>query len=261
MNRGRQNRKLKYIKIKKIDYYHLIKRISLLTESNKKLKYENINYRQMNEVLKNELDSFNRTIYENKNLENQERQKNKIMENVIIDGKEESIEYNNDNELDDMEDELYEENDNITDSDNDSVHSNYSETNKGNIRKQYNKLDNNEEELKVVNKLKKNYLNVLKNGKDFIFNEMRKNNRNTLKLFSDIYKKYINNKIDGNYINNIYELYDKNKSRFIKNLEICYKIYNNNKLINSDYIFPLYTFNYIKKSSIDNLIELIENVV
>lgn len=67
--------------------------------------------------------------------------------------------------------------------------------------------------------------------------------------------------IKDDYINNIYEIYDKNKSRFMKNLEISFKICSNDRLYNSNYVFPLYTFNRIKKSSIDNFINLLEKHV
>jgi pyruvate-formate lyase-activating enzyme len=102
-------------------------------------------------------------------------------------------------------------------------------------------------------------LNLLKCKDDVnLLNDVIVNNRNTLKLFNDLYTKIKNNQINSD---NIYEMYDKNKSRFLKNLEIIFKICSNEKIINSNLVFPLYTFNSIKKTSIDSFIKLIEEMV
>ena len=81
-----------------------------------------------------------------------------------------------------MEDELYEENNNISqirndntkhedeekESDNDSTisntnsYSNSTTNNNSKHRKDYTKIDNNEENLKVINRLRKNNLNMIK---------------------------------------------------------------------------------------------------
>jgi hypothetical protein len=60
MSRVRPNKKLKYIKINKKDYYYLIKKISFLTKNNKILTDENNNYKKINEELKNQLNNINR---------------------------------------------------------------------------------------------------------------------------------------------------------------------------------------------------------
>lgn len=170
---------------------------------------------------------------------------------------------NDSNTLDDELDELYEESNTLSDVEmgEELCNEKYSNINTNKKRKKYNKLNEDDENLKVINKLSKLNSNLHKNKQDSVFDNIKLNNRNTLKLFNDIYIKYSNNQIDDNYINDIYEIYDKNKSRFMKNLEISFKIYNNNKVSNSNFVFPLYTFNSIKKTSIDNFIALIEKLV
>ena len=80
-----------------------------------------------------------------------------------------------------------------------------------------------------------------------LFDDIIINDRNTLKLFNNLYIKFKFNEISNDYIGSIYKTYDKNKSRFVKNLEISFKICNNEKIINSNFIFLLYTFNSIKR--------------
>jgi hypothetical protein len=312
MSRVRPNKKLKYIKINKKDYYYLIKKISFLTKNNKILTDENNNYKKINEELKNQLNNINRNTLklESKKCYNDKcnevgnwlvnnnlyclnhfkvieyhEQNNKIDKEVIEeDIYDEFLESNNnknksyedeilESDLEDIEDELYEENNSISSGndieeydDNSSITSNTSNysttTNSNNNKKQrkdYIKINNNEENLKVINRLKKNNLNLLKCKDDVnLLNDVIVNNRNTLKLFNDLYTKIKNNQINSD---NIYEMYDKNKSRFLKNLEISFKICSNEKIINSNLVFPLYTFNSIKKTSIDSFIKLIEEMV
>jgi hypothetical protein len=312
MSRVRPNKKLKYIKINKKDYYYLIKKISFLTKNNKILTDENNNYKKINEELKNQLNNINRNTLklESKKCYNDKcnevgnwlvnnnlyclnhfkvieyhEQNNKIDKEVIEeDIYDEFLESNNnknksyedeilESDLEDIEDELYEENNSISSGndieeydDNSSITSNTSNysttTNSNNNKKQrkdYIKINNNEENLKVINRLKKNNLNLLKCKDDVnLLNDVIVNNRNTLKLFNDLYTKIKNNQINSD---NIYEMYDKNKSRFLKNLEISFKICSNEKITNSNLVFPLYTFNSIKKTSIDSFIKLIEEMV
>lgn len=276
-------KKLKYIKINRSDYYKLVKKVNLLTNRNKVLIDQNKKYEKDTIELKYELDNYKNTLKDN----NMEYDKCKKYENYDTEYRQGSYEINNNGfidkekslecELEDMEDELYEENNSINgnisdnivykscerDYDNNSITSNtinYSiETSSNNKkhRKGYNKIDNDEENLKVLNRLRKNNLNLNKYKDDgSLFSDIIANNRNTLKLFNDLYIKIKNNEISSD----IYEIYDKNKSRFIKNLEISYKIYNS-KVINSNLVFPLYTFNSIKKTSIDNFIKLIEEII
>lgn len=56
--------------------------------------------------------------------------------------------------------------------------------------------------------------------------------RNTIVFFKDIYESYKNheNTESKQYIDDVYIFYDKNKSRFLRNIELCYKLYNNNKI-------------------------------
>jgi hypothetical protein len=290
MSRVRPNKKLKYIKINKKDYYYLIKKISFLTKNNKILTDENNNYKKINEELKNQLNNINRNTLklESKKCYNDKcnevgnwlvnnnlyclnhfkvieyhEQNNKIDKEVIEeDIYDEFLESNNnknknyedeilESDLEDIEDELYEENNSISSGndieeydDNSSITSNtsnYSTTTNGNNnkkqRKDYIKINNNEENLKVINRLKKNSLNLLKCKDDVnLLNDVIVNNRNTLRLFNDLYTKIKNNQINSDII---YEMYDKNKSRFLKNLEISFKICSNEKIINSNLVFPL----------------------
>jgi hypothetical protein len=261
-----------------------------LTKNNKTLTDENNNYKKINEELKNQLNNINRNTLklESKKCYNDKcnevgnwlvnnnlyrlnhfkvieyhEQNNKIDKEVIEeDIYDEFLESNNnknknyedeilESDLEDIEDELYEENNSISSGndieeydDNSSITSNtsnYSTTTNGNNnkkqRKDYIKINNNEENLKVINRLKKNSLNLLKCKDDVnLLNDVIVNNRNTLRLFNDLYTKIKNNQINSDII---YEMYDKNKSRFLKNLEISFKICSNEKIINSNLVFPL----------------------
>ncbi|KAI8060405.1 uncharacterized protein B0P05DRAFT_574768 [Gilbertella persicaria] len=146
----------------------------------------------------------------------------------------------------------------ISQSGNESIYSNYSDTNKNTLKRKYKKSNAEIEIDKVKTKLINN-LNILSKN-NILYLKLKNNNRDTLKLLSEIYLKYINDD-DINYIDSVYECYDKNKSRFLKNLEISYKIHSSKKLVNSNYIFPLYTFNKIKKTSVDELIYNLENIL
>jgi hypothetical protein len=128
-----------------------------------------------------------------------------------------------------------------------------------NKRNKYKKLDNSKEVIKVINKLKDNLTRLKKNNN--LYEKIKTNNRNTLETFANIFYKYTNNEIDDDYITDVSKIYDKNKSRFLKNIEISYKIYSNEKLINSDYIFSLYTFNSLKKTSLNTLIDYINKLL
>jgi hypothetical protein len=153
MSRVRPNKKLKYIKINKKDYYYLIKKISFLTKNNKILTDENNNYKKINEELKNQLNNINRNTLklESKKCYNDKcnevgnwlvnnnlyclnhfkvieyhEQNNKIDKEVIEeDIYDEFLESNNnknknyedeilESDLEDIEDELYEENNSIS---------------------------------------------------------------------------------------------------------------------------------------------------
>lgn len=267
-------KKLKYIKINRKDYYHLIKKVTLLTNNNKILIEQNENYKKEIIELKYELDNYSKNTLKDNNMEYLNYENYKNYNNNIYTNTNESSE----SELEDMEDELYEENvgtnsnvnndnkyencegeyDNHSITSNTSNYSTEKSNNSDKDRKKYIKIDNDEENLKVINRLRKNNINLNKYRDDgSLFNDIMTNNRNTLKLFHDLYIKIKDNVIS----NDIYEIYDKNKSRFMKNLEISFKIFNNSKIVDSNLIFPLYTFNSVKKTSVDNFIKLIEEMI
>lgn len=267
-------KKLKYIKINRKDYYHLLKKVTLLTNNNKILIEQNENYKKEIIELKYELDNYSKNTLKDNNMEYLNYENYKNYNNNIYTNTNESSE----SELEDMEDELYEENvgtntnvnndnkyencegeyDNHSITSNTSNHSTEKSNNSDKDRKKYIKIDNDEENLKVINRLRKNNINLNKYRDDgSLFNDIMTNNRNTLKLFHDLYIKIKDNVIS----NDIYEIYDKNKSRFMKNLEISFKIFNNSKIVDSNLIFPLYTFNSVKKTSVDNFIKLIEEMI
>lgn len=267
-------KKLKYIKINRKDYYHLLKKVTLLTNNNKILIEQNENYKKEIIELKYELDNYSKNTLKDNNMEYLNYENYKNYNNNIYTNTNESSE----SELEDMEDELYEENvgtnsnvnndnkyencegeyDNHSITSNTSNYSTEKSNNSDKDRKKYIKIDNDEENLKVINRLRKNNINLNKYRDDgSLFNDIMTNNRNTLKLFHDLYIKIKDNVIS----NDIYEIYDKNKSRFMKNLEISFKIFNNSKIVDSNLIFPLYTFNSVKKTSVDNFIKLIEEMI
>lgn len=279
-----------YIKIKKQKYIYLVTKVMKLKKKINKLKEENTYYKSLNkEKINNNMDDKI-----NKHLEERLNNKN-TLESDIDESKEIDIcedcgfeinengcicpincnnidceNYDEDwdelcetckNKLDEEVDELCEESNTLNDIEMEEEFYNENSSKTSKNRKNYNKLNENEENIKVINKLNKNYINITKNEKDHLIEDIKLNNRNTLKLFNDIYKKHMKKEIKDDYINNIYEIYDKNKSRFMKNLEISFKICSNDRLYNSNYVFPLYTFNRIKKSSIDNFINLLEKHV
>lgn len=91
-----------------------------------------------------------------------------------------------------------------------------------------------------------------------IYNQLIIENRQVIKTFSIIHQKYIENKINDKFIDEIFKLYDTNKARFIKNTEIFYKIYNEKELYNSNYLFLKFTFNNVNKESIVYLINTLK---
>lgn len=118
----------------------------------------------------------------------------------------------------------------------------------------YNTIRKENKEIKsCINKINENFKKLSKNLD--LYKNMLLENKKTIELFSNIFEKYTNNEINDDYINNLYELYDKNKSRFMKNCEISFNIYNNIKLKTSNYIYSLHSFKNIKKSEINILIE------
>lgn len=267
--KDRLEKKMKYIKINRKDYYMLIKKVKFLTTTNNVLTEQNENYRKEIMDLKYDINNNKNTVKNNDSKEYDQLNNNydKNYEENMPMHEDENIE----SDLEDMEDELYEENSSV-DSNNDiecddtssidSNTSNYSTTknvdNDRKRRKDYIKINNNDENLKVLNRLKKNNLNLQKCKNNVVLNDVIINNRNTLKLFSDLHTKIENSEIN---CDDIYEIYDKNKSRFIKNLQLSFKMFNNEKIRNSNFVFPLYTFNSIKKNSIDDFIKLILEIV
>lgn len=130
---------------------------------------------------------------------------------------------------------------------------------KNNIQKRNTKKETNQaDEIKIVlDKIKKHYKKIY-NDED-IYNQLIVENRQVIKTFSIIHQKYIENKINNKFINEIFKLYDTNKARFVKNIEIFHKIYNEKELYNSNYLFLKFTFNNINKESINNLINTLKS--
>lgn len=279
-----------YIKIKRIEYIKLIKenkffrkKIKFLKIKNK--KYEDIintiykkhdkcviqscddtgnwyidndlyclkHYRQINEEENNKTDTFNNEdeVYE---LEDDD------FLSQINDAKEDNdtnISESENSNKDDIEEPVLDNLKNNIEIDIDMQESDDEEIRSK--RNKYTKTDANSEVLKSIEKIKNQYVNLSTNS--YIYKSLVLDNRNTIMTFSNIYQKYINNEIDNNYIGELFTIYDKNKSRFLKNLEISYKIHRSEKLVNSSYVFPLYTFNKIKKTSVDDLIHNLENIL
>ncbi|KAI9283163.1 hypothetical protein BY458DRAFT_1184 [Sporodiniella umbellata] len=90
-------------------------------------------------------------------------------------------------------------------------------------RRKYTKTDRDKEVENIIKKLKSNYKNI----KDPEYRRnIQTNNKKILCFFSQIFEKY-KKEDDINVVNEVYSLYDSNKSRFLKNIEICYKIRKN----------------------------------
>ena len=69
-------------------------------------------------------------------------------------------------------------------------------------------------------------------------------NRNNIKLFSNIYKKYkINSIIDDSEFEEICKNFDKNKYRFLKICKIYHFISEDSQILNSKLLFLPYCFN------------------
>ena len=211
-------KELKHIKINRKDYYQLIKKVTLLTNNKKVLIERNENYKKEIIKLKYELDNYSKNTLKDNNMEYLNYENNKNYNYNIYTTTNKSLE----SELEDMEDELYEENvgtnsnvnnDNKYENcegeyDNHSITTNTSNYNtekssKSNKdRKNYSKIDNDEKNLKIINRLRKNNLNFSKYRDDgSLFNDIMTSNRNTLKLFHDLYIKIKDSVIS----NNIYE--------------------------------------------------------
>jgi hypothetical protein len=263
-----------YVRIKKVKYIHLLRKIKKLENKVHLLKRENLYYKSLNRPISN---SFKNT-QEVQNKDNKDKNNNKdnnkviieedyeldddmpiYMKKIIIKNKENIKKDNNK----DIMDEDYELDDEETDDAMPELIEDiaYIENIEfdNNKRNKYKKLDNSKEVIKVINKLKDNLTRLKKNNN--LYEKIKTNNRNTLETFANIFYKYTNNEIDDDYITDVSKIYDKNKSRFLKNIEISYKIYSNEKLINSDYIFSLYTFNSLKKTSLNTLIDYINKLL
>lgn len=265
-----------YIRIKKTKYTNIILKLKRMEKRIIQLKKENYHYKELSRSLMykyGENISSNDSCNEHNNSDNENILNNtNINEDEEIDELDENESLNNQrpetpdiiklmrNKYNHMQENVNIINfdDDISQSGNESIHSNYSDSNKNTLRKKYKKSDAEIEIDKVKTKLINN-LNTLSKD-NILYLKLKNNNRETLKLLSEIYLKYINDD-DINYIDSVYECYDKNKSRFLKNLEISYKIHSSEKLVNSNYIFPLYTFNKIKKTSVDDLIYNLENIL
>lgn len=274
-----------YVRIKKVKYVHLLRKIKKLENKVHLLKRENLCYKSFNRPISNNFKNTqevqnkdNKYIteenYESDNDDTDDSMP-ELIENIETDDSIpiykkktinntayiETIEKNNNkNSNKDIMEEDYELDIEETDDDMPELIENLEEDkNKDNKRNRYKKLDNNKEVIKVINKLKDNLTKLKKNND--LYEKIKANNRNTLETFANIFYKYTNNEINDDYITDISKIYDKNKSRFLKNTEISYLLYSNEKLINSDYIFSLYTFNSLKKTSLNTLIDSINNLL
>lgn len=139
----------------------------------------------------------------------------------------------------------------------DSNSSSKNESEKIEKKRKTKKETNQEDEINIVlDKIKKHYKKIY-NDED-IYNQLIIENRQVIKTFSIIHQKYIENKINDKFIDEIFKLYDTNKARFIKNTEIFYKIYNEKELYNSNYLFLKFTFNNVNKESIVHLINTLK---
>lgn len=126
-----------------------------------------------------------------------------------------------------------------------------------NKRKVKNKINQEDEIKKVLNKIKKHYKKIYNN--ESIYEQLLKENKKVIETLSIIHQKYsIEKEIDDDFISKIYKLYDTNKARFIKNIEIFYNLYNEKILYNSNFLFLRFTFNNINKESINNLINTLK---
>jgi hypothetical protein len=108
----------------------------------------------------------------------------------------------------------------------------------------------------IINKLKKN--NNCKNKNTEIFKDIYNNNRNTIKLYHDLYQKYLDKELTDSELNEYGRLCDINKSRRNKLLKTYSLIYKNSVLYNSFVIFPYYTFEKVHVDDINLLIEKIK---
>lgn len=109
------------------------------------------------------------------------------------------------------------------------------------IRKSSNEYINNT----VCNKIIKNSDRFIKT---ILFETIKNNNRNMIETFSNYYNEFMINKKDD-YIKYIRKMYDKNHSRFLRLIEICYLIRNDKELYESNLIFSYYTLSKLHKKN------------
>lgn len=91
------------------------------------------------------------------------------------------------------------------------INENIDDRNKRKTKKETNQVN---EINKVLDKIKKHYKKIY-NDED-IYKQLINENKQVIKTFSIIHQKYTKNKINDEFVNEIYKLYDTNKARFIK---------------------------------------------
>lgn len=112
---------------------------------------------------------------------------------------------------------------------------------------------------KINNTIKKikNYMKKNISKDDELNNKIYKNNRDTINLYSDIYKKYIDNIIDKKELKKIQIL---NFSRFINIMSIFYELSQNIEIMNSKILFNYWSFKDLGKNEIiPEILNLIQN--
>lgn len=143
---------------------------------------------------------------------------------------------------------------------NESINLKRNEINGIKKRGKYNKVSDEKKISDTIKKIK-NFIkkNMIKDVD--IVDKIYLNNRETIKLYSEIYEKYeIKKEIDKNDIHKIQEIYnlDKHINRFINIMSIFYKISKNTQIMNSNLIFSYWNFKNI--GNIDIISEILKMI-